>query len=81
MIYNGLERGSHEIYYVEDTLENIKQMTKEEIIETSTTSAIFSTTTTIIVKFKESTMNCRHNSRNGTHFQVHNHTPCASHLL
>ena len=45
MIYNGLERGEHEIYHVEDTLENIKNMTKEEIINTAKTTATFTTNT------------------------------------
>ena len=45
LFYDGLERGSHEIYYVEDTLDNIKTMTKEEIIQNAQASATFTTGT------------------------------------
>mgnify|MGYP003290330998 CR=1 FL=1 len=41
LFYNGLEKGEHEIYHVEDTLENIKSMTKEGIINNAKTSATF----------------------------------------
>ena len=45
LFYNGLERGNHEIYHVDDTLDNIKEMTKEEIISNAIASAEFTTKT------------------------------------
>ena len=40
-----LERGNHEIYYVNDTLENIEKMSKDEVIAAALASSTFTTNT------------------------------------
>ena len=56
LFYNGLEKGKHEIYYVEDTLENIKSMTKVEIILSSTANSIFYTTDSGNISFSNNSI-------------------------
>ena len=43
VFYNGLERGKHEVYYLENELSEIKQMSKTEIKEVALGSATFNT--------------------------------------
>ena len=43
MFYNGLEYGDHEIYQIDKELDEIKEMTKKEIIKEAISSATFST--------------------------------------
>lgn len=43
ILVGNLERGNHEIYHINDTLANIKKMTKEQIKTKALTSAIFTT--------------------------------------
>ena len=43
LFYNGLEYGSHEIYHVNKELDEIKEMTKKEIISAAESSANFKT--------------------------------------
>lgn len=54
-ICSGLERGSHEIYYVEDTLDNIKTMTKSEIVDLAMLSSKFKTSMMNDIVFENNT--------------------------
>lgn len=60
LFYNGIERGVHEIYYVNDTLENIKLMSKEEVLANAITSTEFSTNTTEEIVFSDNSKITNH---------------------
>ena len=50
-ILGGLEQGEHEVYYVNDDYDNIKNKTKDEIISLATSFSIFSTDIIDEIKF------------------------------